>query len=259
MEQEEREKLEEEKKKVAEMVSKSKKKLEQKEKEIADMYAREYETLLKDLKTKLEEKEDENIKLQNLVKESAGWKESWENEIKRLERWLANVEQEKKDLERSKTAYQLLLKVVCVTGFVKNFLVRKRLRQVHSKAVELTTQSLVEQASHTPRLDQTVQLENPYDLTIRTSKLKNSWPWNKKAQAPIQAMVISLDSEMAQLQSSISEVRRQKRHWRETADSFFQRNIELTNQFLSHDKSLKEALEKAGTHKTQRKRRTMPK
>jgi hypothetical protein len=68
---------------------------------------------------------------------------------------------------------------------------------------------------------------------------------NMQVFPPLTACVSSISAQLNVLSESSSLIFAQKRHWASTADSFFKRNIELTNSFLVSDHELLAAKKKS--------------
>jgi molybdopterin converting factor small subunit len=175
---------------------------------------------------------------------------TWEAERNRSRRRLNRAVQSVETLKLELSGYKSLLKYVTTASFVKQWRLRKILRKLYEKIVNLSTTALIEQTEIVPSLGVSVQLAQSSDLALRAAKLLHNPALENKKNALISYAKL-IDQEMNGLLSCSGVISAQKARWAETAQSFFQRNVEITNECNLANFSLLQAQSKANSLRKQ--------
>ena len=223
-------------------------------------YSTQYENLILQLREKLGESERKQISMNKWKVKANQYAEEWENERKKMKRKILKLSELLEVVRKDLKDYKSILKFVSIKGYVNQWMVRRALRKLMVHATEMATTNLIEQTEATPRLHNSVQLDSSEDLSVRNSKIMNSYPWGGRAVTggngtdtlltssnddgrprrfpPMLTLIRSISTQLHTCAEACTLIRAQKRKWQQTADGFFQRNVELTNSYLNSDLEL---------------------
>jgi chromosome segregation ATPase len=142
---------------------------------------------------------------------------------------------------------------------VKGLQLRKRLREVQAKAQSITQQAQREQETAQPPGQETLISEKElFEAKLTDANGVTKAPLTSRGTAiipvrrerrsvPVMNVVKQLDEEMAAIMMAVNDVKAQKAHLHDTADSFFERTIELTQEASLHTSRLVDAEKEVAT------------
>jgi hypothetical protein len=166
------------------------------------------------------------------------YKSRWEMAAKEYEQDMQGVARRRelyddtiRDLKKNNNSYAMLVKFISVQNYVKSWRMRNSLRAVFKRAARVSSNvmlALLESKHDQP----SNQFDNYDSLLTRASRLSKGYPWGKKRKIPFHILLKHLDVEVALIETKSAELVEQKKKWKETSDSFFERTVELRKEFL---------------------------
>jgi hypothetical protein len=199
---------------------------------------------VKDLEEKHTKASDAFRHLRTDYMETQMTAERWQSEHDRLlsnfkvteREYIRAEEQARKELleaRQSMHSYAVLLKFITVQQFVKNWRIRRGLRKIFAALCDNNSAVMVklfEDQQGTPDY-----MAGVLRLKTRTKRKAKEYPWNRKQPTAIKWMLNGLRMEAESLSSNMEDFFREKTRWQDTSNSFFDRNLELKNEFITKE------------------------